>query len=190
MVSYTSFALLITSCLAVVPGYHPDALPGTPDRRPIPGGSPIVQCDVKDKQLLDLKRVVISPNPPERGQNLTISAEGTLAKDIVDGAYVDVDVRYGFIKLVSDTFDLCNESTKVDLECPIKKGSQKLSKEVAIPNEVPPGKYLVVARAYTKEDEFITCLTAEVEFPPYGSFDSHREENKEEEVEFVIQQEQ
>lgn len=188
MVSYYSFALLLTSCLAVVPGYHHDALPGTPDRRPIPGDSPIVQCDVKDKQLLDLKRVVISPNPPERGQNLTITAEGTLAKDIVDGAYVDVDVRYGFIKLVSDTFDLCKESTKVDLECPIKKGSQTLTKEVAIPNEVPPGKYLVVARAYTKDDEFITCLTAEVEFPQYGAYDAEREEA--EEIEFVIQQQQ
>ncbi|CAN3359004.1 phosphatidylglycerol/phosphatidylinositol transfer protein [Diutina catenulata] len=147
------------------------AFPGEPDpdSRPIPGGSPIVQCDAREKQLLDLQRLVISPNPPVRGENLTITAEGVVGAKIEDGAYVDVDVRYGFIKLVSETFDLCSEITKVDMECPIDKGRQKLTKEVEIPQEVPPGKYYVVARAYTKDDDFITCLNAVVEFPPYGA---------------------
>lgn len=54
---------------------------------------------------------------------------------------------------------------KVDLECPIKKGEHVISKVVEIPEEVPPGKYLVTARAYTKNDEYITCLTATVIFP-------------------------
>ena len=40
-----------------------------------------------------------------------------------------------------------------------------ITKEVEIPEEVPPGKYLVTARAFTKDDEYITCLTATVEFP-------------------------
>lgn len=136
------------------------------DERPVPGNSPIIQCDVSSPQLLDLQRVVIDPNPPAKGQNLTFVATGYLSQDILDGAYVDVDVRYGYIRLIHQTFDVCEEVTNVDLECPIKKGQQVISKSVEIPNEVPPGKYIVNARAYTKEDVLITCLSATVEFSP------------------------
>ncbi|SGZ47661.1 CIC11C00000005897 [Sungouiella intermedia] len=136
------------------------------DERPVPGNSPIIQCDAKTPQILDLQRVVIDPNPPAKGQNLTFVATGFLSEDITDGAYVDVDVRYGYIRLIHQTFDLCEEVTNVDLECPIKEGQQIISKLVEIPNEVPPGKYIVNARAYTKEDVLITCLSATVEFLP------------------------
>lgn len=136
------------------------------DQRPIPGNSPIIQCDANTPQLLDLQKVVIDPNPPVKGENLTFVAEGVLKQAITDGAYVEVDVRYGFIRLIHQTYDLCLEVHNVDLECPIKKGAQVISKQVAIPEEVPPGKYIVLARAYTKEDVLITCLTATVEFPP------------------------
>lgn len=137
-----------------------------PDEKPVPGNSPIVQCDATQPQLLDLQKVVIDPNPPAKGENLTFVATGFLAQDIVDGAYVDVDVRYGFIRLIHQTYDLCEEVTNVDMECPIKKGEQVISKLVEIPAEVPPGKYMVNARAYTGEDVLIACLSATVEFPP------------------------
>lgn len=137
-----------------------------PDERPIPGNSPIIQCDATQAQVLDLQKVVIDPNPPAKGQNLTFVATGYLSQDVVDGAYVDVDVRYGFIRLIHQTYDLCEQVTNVDLECPIKKGEQVISKLVEIPEEVPPGKYLVNARAYTAEGALIACLSATVEFPP------------------------
>lgn len=136
------------------------------DERPVPGNSPIIQCEVNTPQILDLQRVVIDPNPPAKGQNLTFVATGYLSQDVVDGAYVDIDVKYGYIRLIHQTFDLCEEVTNVDLECPIKRGEQVISKLVEIPNEVPPGKYLVNARAYTKDDVLISCLSATVEFLP------------------------
>ncbi|KAK6458916.1 Phosphatidylglycerol/phosphatidylinositol transfer protein [Scheffersomyces xylosifermentans] len=136
------------------------------DEKPVPGDSPIVNCDASLPQILNLQKVVIDPNPPVRGENLTFTATGFISQDIEEGAYVEVDVKYGFIKLIHQTFDLCEQITKVDLECPIKKGTITLTKEVEIPNEVPPGKYIVNARAYTKKDVFITCLTATVDFPP------------------------
>lgn len=156
---------LNTLDLAVHHGDSTSNLPN-PDEKPIPGNSPIIQCDALSVQLLKVDKVVIDPNPPAKGQNLTFVASGYLSKDIEDGAYVDVDVRYGFIRLIHQTFNLCEEVEKVDLECPIKKGQQLISKLVEIPNEVPPGKYVVNARAYSKDDELITCLTATVEFPP------------------------
>lgn len=135
------------------------------DDRPVPGDSPIVQCEVHAKQILALNLVTITPNPPQKGANLTFIAEGFVLQDIEDGAYVEVDVRYGYIRLIHQTFDLCEEIQKVDMECPIKKGKQTIIKEVEIPNEVPPGKYIINAKAFTKDDVFITCLNAVVDFP-------------------------
>lgn len=140
-----------------------------PDDKPVPGDSPIVQCEASEQQILELQSVIIEPNPPLRGENLTFVATGVLSKSIEYGAYVEVDVRYGFIKLLHQTFDLCEEINKIGLTCPISKGEQVIEKRVEIPAEVPPGRYLVNARAYTKDDEFITCLSAMVEFPPLRS---------------------
>lgn len=136
-----------------------------PNEKPVPGNAPIVQCEALNAQILDLQEVIIDPSPPVKGQNLTFSATGFLSEDIEDGAYVDVDVRFGFIRLIHQTYDLCEQVENVDLECPIKKGKQVITKLVEIPAEVPPGKYVVNARAFDKNDVLITCLTATVEFP-------------------------
>lgn len=165
--SYVSQALKVFRLEENVPEWTALTFPGNDkDEKPVPGDSPIKNCDASVSQLLTLHSVVISPNPPERGQNLTFIAKGFLEKPILDGAYVEVEVKYGFIKLVHQTFDLCEEITKVDLTCPVADGEQVIVKEVEIPNEVPPGQYIVNARAYTKDDEFITCLSAVVDFPP------------------------
>lgn len=52
----------------------------------------------------------------------------------------------------------------MDLECPIKKGEVKVVKDVEIPNEIPPGKYTVLADVFDKGDRHLTCLTATVVF--------------------------
>lgn len=135
-----------------------------PGEKPIPGNSPVAICDVTEPQLLTIYLVELSPNPPQRGVNLTVEAVGHLSQLVEEGAYVDVDVRYGYIKLISQTYDLCSEVGEVDLECPLQKGEYKLSKTVEIPDQVPPGKYTVYARAYTKDDDFIACITATVVF--------------------------
>lgn len=148
-----------------VVAFFPDA-PG--QNKPIPGGTSLYQCDTSEKQLLDLENLVLSPNPPIRGENLTISAVGELFDTVDEGSYIDVEVRLGYIKLLSQTYDLCEtlEENDIDgLTCPLKAGEYSLIKEVQIPAEVPPGKYVVVARAYTAGDELISCLTGEVLFP-------------------------
>lgn len=88
-------------------------------------------------------------------------------KEIGEGAYVQVWVKYGLIKLISETLDLCEHVKEVDLECPIKEGRLILQKSVDIPSQVPPGKYTVEARAFTADDEPITCITGQVVFPAY-----------------------
>ncbi len=135
------------------------------DNTPISGGSPVQLCDESEPQLLTIDYIKTLPTKPERGKNLTVIAGGYVSKQIPEKSYVYVEVKYGYIKLVQEYFDLCEQLGNVDLECPVNKGYLSISKEVEIPQEVPPGKYLVTARAYTLADELITCLTANVEFP-------------------------
>lgn len=73
-----------------------------------------------------------------RGKQLTITATGTISKDIEQGAKVLLQVKYGLIRLISQEVDLCNEITKVDMDCPIEKGHITLSKDVQLPREIPP----------------------------------------------------
>lgn len=134
------------------------------DNREIPGDSPIELCMASDEQLLDIESIVLDPNPPEPGVNLTISAKGTLNSPVVEGSYVDIVVNYGFIQLIRQRYDLCEVLGKAELECPLDKGYLELTREVAIPEAIPPGLYSVSAQAFTDEDELLTCLQGEVTF--------------------------
>lgn len=95
-----------------------------------------------------------------------------------------VEVKYGYIKLIHKSIDLCENAGQVDLECPVKAGEMILTKEIDLPKAIPPvsalttsnrqsfktdnfqGKYHVTADVYTKDDVPITCLTADIFFHP------------------------
>ncbi|CEP61226.1 sterol transporter LALA0_S02e09582g [Lachancea lanzarotensis] len=164
-----AFLCALVTASPVFPAFF--SFPGTRSgNKPISGDSPLQQCDVDEKQVLDIKLVNLLPNPPVRGENVTVSAAGYVKETIEKGAYVDVEVRLGYIKLLSQTYDLCEELENNDvggLKCPIKAGDYMIEKSVEIPQEVPPGKYTVLARAYTEDDDEITCLSGEIYFPAY-----------------------
>ena len=82
--------------------------------------------------------MVDEANVLDRGQKLTIEAVGTTSQKIEDGAYVDIQVKYGLIKLVSTRADLCEQIGNVDLKCPVEKGKITLTKDVDIPKQIPP----------------------------------------------------
>jgi len=131
----------------------------------IPGDSPLEYCEADHQDdILTIKEVVLAPNPPQAGHDLIIQAKGEISKDIEDGAYILLTVKYGLIKLISTTADLCEQIANVELECPVKKGELEIEKVVSLPGEIPPGKYTVFADVYTKDDEPVTCLKATVVF--------------------------
>lgn len=72
------------------------------------------------------------------GQTLTIEASGIVKEAIEEGAYVNLSVKYGYIRLISTTADLCKEMKNVELECPIEKGRISITKNVELPKEIPP----------------------------------------------------
>ncbi|KAI9799497.1 MAG: Phosphatidylglycerol/phosphatidylinositol transfer protein [Piccolia ochrophora] len=162
----TSILTLLLSSLVGAKFFSQDPLVDTLGDS-IPGDSPIKLCEgAEEDNILKIDHVNLTPNPPQAGNNLTIEASGTLSKDVEEGAYVNLQVKYGnYIKLVDTKADLCDQIQNVDLECPLKKGDNKVTKDVSLPKQIPPGKYHVFADVYTKDDEKITCLTAEVSFP-------------------------
>jgi len=130
----------------------------------VPGKNPLKYCSAPDDDILQLHSVDLSPNPPKAGETLSIIASGNLTQDVKKGAKVRLQVKYGLITLIKQEVDLCDQVKNVDLDCPIKKGETKITKEVDLPKEIPPGAYNVLADAFTEDQEKITCLTAHVEF--------------------------
>ncbi|KAI9371493.1 ML domain-containing protein [Aspergillus egyptiacus] len=127
---------------------------------PVKGNNPLEYCSNPNGNILEIKSVDLSPNPPKPGQTLKITAEGTLSETIEKGAYVLLEVKYGLITLLRQQPDLCEQLVNVDLECPLEAGNMTLTKEVKLPAQIPPGKYTVHADVLTKDDERITCLDA------------------------------
>lgn len=134
------------------------------DNKPeVPGDNPLVYC-TKERagEILQLEYANLSPNPPVpyvgsarlvegntaneiRGQTLKIIAKGKLEQDIKEGAYVLLTVKYGLIRLVSTKALLCDQIKNVDMECPVEKGVITITKDVEIPNEVPPVSFYITS---------------------------------------------
>lgn len=79
-----------------------------------------------------------------------------------------MSVKYGLITIIRQEADLCDTVTKVDLECPLKKGDITLIKDVDLPAQIPPGTYSVEANVVSKGGDGITCLKATVAFGKGG----------------------
>jgi hypothetical protein len=83
------------------------------------------------------KRVVVTPDPPKRGEKLTIKLEGKLARQVDQGT-AHVKVKLGFIQLLDRDYEICDYVHEVDKQCPLQKGDFVIQKEVDLPAEVPP----------------------------------------------------
>ncbi|KAJ7485926.1 ML domain-containing protein [Mycena latifolia] len=121
-----------------------------------------------ESDALKLESLTISPDPPVPGKDLTITAKGYARETIEDGAYADVTVKLGLIKLLSKRFDVCEEArnANVSISCPVPEGKYEVVHTVALPKEIPRAKFTVQVRAYTVEEEEILCLDLKADFLP------------------------
>ncbi|MCJ1452162.1 Phosphatidylglycerol/phosphatidylinositol transfer protein [Mycoblastus sanguinarius] len=129
----------------------------------VPGDNPLEFCTKSDDYTLTINKVDLTPNPPSPGKTLTIEAKGNFTEEVKKGAYVNLSVKYGLIRLINQRADLCDQMKNVDEECPLT-GEKTITKDVELPKEIPPGSYTVLADVYTENDVQITCLTAHVKF--------------------------
>lgn len=71
------------------------------------------------------------------GKTLTIEAKGNFTEKVEDGAYINLSVKYGLIRLINQRADLCEQMKNVDEECPLS-GEKTITKDVDLPKEIPP----------------------------------------------------
>jgi len=134
------------------------------DKLKVPGDNPLYFCQATDNDQLQIDYVDLTPNPPVAGQPLTVKAAGNITTQIEDGAYVYLTVKWNRIRLIYQKEDLCAQMKNVDKECPLEKGETEITKDVELPNQIPPGSYDVVGDVYDKNDEKITCLQGAITF--------------------------
>uniref|UniRef100_A0A1D1ZGK6 Phosphatidylglycerol/phosphatidylinositol transfer protein n=1 Tax=Anthurium amnicola TaxID=1678845 RepID=A0A1D1ZGK6_9ARAE len=131
---------------------------------------PVIQTETitdcgRSSDILQIHYIEIRPDPPQKGQELTIDAAGFLTEVVDQGSYVDVVVKLGLIRLLQRRYDLCDEVTKVDKQCPLE-GYQTLHHSLELPKEIPPGRYIVDVNAFTPDHRKIGCLKVIVTFRP------------------------
>ncbi|EAL21061.1 hypothetical protein CNBD4370 [Cryptococcus deneoformans B-3501A] len=115
---------------------------------------------------IQLKSIKVHPDPPVPGKNLTVTVEGDVLETIEEGAYVDVTVKLGLIKLLQKEFDVCDEArhANASVQCPVQPGPYTVTETVELPQEIPKAKFSVLVRGYTVDDEDMVCLDLFVDF--------------------------
>jgi len=148
------------------------AIPATGEQTPLAPSDPHTSggWEWKDcgeaTDLVDLKSITIKPDPPQPGQNLTVTASGYVSKTIQTGATADVVVKLGYIKLLTKSFDICDEAEKANatVQCPVEPGDYEVIQTVALPKEIPPAKFNVNVNGYNPDEEKLMCVDITIDF--------------------------
>ncbi|KAI0067734.1 hypothetical protein BV25DRAFT_1876416 [Artomyces pyxidatus] len=124
-----------------------------------------IDCGL-ETDAIQIQSIDVSPDPPKPGQNMTVTVVAAAQGKVEDGAYADVTVKLGLIKLLQKQFDLCEEARKADttVQCPVEEGSYTVVQTVELPKEIPQAKFAVSVRAYTKDDDDLFCVDLKVDF--------------------------
>jgi len=123
----------------------------------------ITDCGEPD-DILTVKYMNFDPNPPIKGDNLTFEFQGFLKEEVGEGSIVELSVKYGAIKLLNKKYDLCELAPQIDKECPLQAGEITIQKTVQLPDDIPPGKYNVLAKIHTADDRPVACVNGVVVF--------------------------
>ncbi|OEJ30056.1 ML domain-containing protein [Streptomyces subrutilus] len=130
---------------------------------------------------LQIQHISITPDPPKQGAVLKAVITATVQEEMTDGAYIDVTVKLGLIKLFSKTYNLF-EKLKGDTSEgwsltatpgvagePIKPGDIELTLTRDL-KDVPHAKFTVQARAFTAADDDLAAIdfTVDLMAPPAG----------------------
>ncbi|BEJ12693.1 hypothetical protein CspHIS471_0211530 [Cutaneotrichosporon sp. HIS471] len=117
---------------------------------------------------IQIDSIELSPDPPKPGKELEVKVKAKAVERIEDGAYADVTVKLGLIKLIQKRYDLCEEARNANatIQCPVYQGDYTVVQKVDLPKEIPRAKYIVNIRAYTLDDDDLACLDLVVDFMP------------------------
>ncbi|PFH54549.1 hypothetical protein AMATHDRAFT_44401 [Amanita thiersii Skay4041] len=126
-----------------------------------------------DTDPIQLESIEVSPDPPKPGKDLTVKVKAIVSETIevsakYEGAYADVTVKLGLIKLLQKQFDVCDEARRANasVQCPVQPGSYAVEHTVALPKEIPKAKFMVSVRGFTANEDDMLCLDLKVDFLP------------------------
>ncbi|KAN0009655.1 hypothetical protein ACTFIU_006952 [Dictyostelium citrinum] len=115
----------------------------------------------KPNDTFQISNVTISPDPPVKGQKVSIFAEGLL-KDVISSGDVVIQIKYNFITIIKETKPIC--SSDDPFSCPIQPGQYSHSIDVDIPSNVPKGKYSGHFVLIDQSSDEIACIDVSLEF--------------------------
>ena len=108
----------------------------------------------------DILNVIIMPDPPQKGQNVTITATLNIKEEITGGK-IDIKLKVGFLP-IHETLDLCDTLQKAGQTCPIQKGTttNKITQEV--PNDIPSVRITGTVKVKDQNGMEIICIEVDL----------------------------
>lgn len=97
--------------------------------------SEITICN-EASDIFEISDIVLLPDPPLKGQNLSIRVRGDMKNELTEGSYMTVMLKIGALEFPIIQLDTCEY---LENKCPINKGEVDLEMKFAIPNELPSG---------------------------------------------------
>ncbi|PPQ88662.1 hypothetical protein CVT25_010238 [Psilocybe cyanescens] len=119
-----------------------------------------------DTDPVQIISIQVSPDPPQPGKDLTVTVNASVEEEIVEGAYTDVTVKLGLVRILKKRFDVCEEARNANatIQCPVETGPYTVVQTVALPKEIPKAKFKVDVLGYTADDEDMLCVKLTVDF--------------------------
>jgi hypothetical protein len=116
-----------------------------------------------------VKKLRYEPFPPKIKEPLTVIASGALSTTVTQGARMIVTAKLGTMVVATQLFDICAESAKSGLNCPIPPGNHDLKSAVDMPKgiQVPPFVTIAIkAEAFNGDGSKLFCVDTTAKFQP------------------------
>ncbi|WOO77365.1 Phosphatidylglycerol/phosphatidylinositol transfer protein [Vanrija pseudolonga] len=110
--------------------------------------------------------IQLTPDPPQRGKELTVSFRTTVSEVLDEGAYADVAVNIGLVKVLRKQYDLCEEARNLNtsIQCPAQQGEYYVEHTFDLAKTIPEAKFNIKVRGFTVKEEPLVCLDLVVDF--------------------------
>jgi len=114
--------------------------------------------DAKDH--IQIRGVVITPDPPVKGKNIHVVLNATL-NEVVAAGTVALDLKLGPITIFKKTLPLCS-LVKPFRPCPIEPGPIDIAIDELIPSAIPSGHYSGNVKAHDQNNEELACISLDL----------------------------
>lgn len=112
-------------------------------------------CSVPES-IYDIQAVMLTPDPPIKGQNVTVSVSGHLKAAVEPQARIKASAKWGALPLPSIELDLCSS---LSYGCPVRAGDNVLAEfTFYVPGYSPSGSYNVTTDMTQYDGSPIACL--------------------------------